>query len=201
MATEKIGIYRRWLEPAPVINGVPVSKVDWSKQRRHGWEVRWFGTAGQRYSKSFETRKLAEQFARQLQEDVNCGKADRPKKITLSSFVEEHKRVMVGQVAYATLCDQIRVLKFFEKFIGGSILLANIKPRNAEAFIANRLASGLSIASVNKDIRTLKRIFNLAIAPRGYLHENQNPFLKIKQRKNTSPTLRYVTVQEYKKLL
>jgi len=70
--------------------------------------------------------------------------------------------------------DQIRALKLFEKFIGSSILLTNIKPRNAEAFIANRLASGLSIASVNKDIRTLKRIFNLAIAPRGYqLQPNQ----------------------------
>lgn len=201
MATEKIGIYRKWLEPAPVINGLPVPKADWSKKRRHSWEVRWFGTASQRYSRSFETRKLAERHARQLQEDVNRGKADRPEKVSLSSFMKEHEKVMAGQVAYATLCDQNRALRLFENFIGGSTFLASIKPRNAEAFIANRLASGLAIASVNKDIRTLKRIFNLAIEPRGYLAEGQNPFAKIKQRKKSMNPIRYVSVSEYYALL
>jgi hypothetical protein len=78
---------------------------------------------------------------------------------------------MAGQVAYASLCDQIRALRFFEKFIGGSTLLTKIKPREAEAFIAHRLASKLTVSTVNKDIRTLRRIFNLAIDPRGYLQE------------------------------
>ena len=39
---------------------------------------------------------------------------------------------MKGQVAYATLDDQKRVLKFFENFIGGSFLLSKIKSRHAE---------------------------------------------------------------------
>jgi len=34
-----------------------------------------------------------------------------------------------------------------------------------------------------KDNRTLKFIFNLAIEPRGYLAEGQNPFAKIKAAK------------------
>lgn len=201
MATEKIGIYRRWLEPAPVTNGVPVPKEDWPKKRRHSWEIRWFGTAEQRYSKSFKTKESAEQFARQLQTKINQGKPNRPKKITLGSFIKEHKTVMAGQVAYATLDDQIRALKLFENFIGHSVFLTNIKPRNAEAFIAKRLASGLAVASVNKDIRTLKRVFNLAIYPRGYLAEDQNPFVRIRQRKKTQSPIRYVSVPEYYALL
>ena len=83
MATEKIGIYRRWLEPAPKENGVKIPKERWPKERRHNWEVRWFGITGKRYSKNFKTNKLAGQFARKLQEDVNKGKADKPSKITL----------------------------------------------------------------------------------------------------------------------
>jgi site-specific recombinase XerD len=83
----------------------------------------------------------------------------------------------------------------YENFIGGAMFLTSIKPRNAEAFIANRLASGLAVASVNKDIRTLKRIFNLAIEPRGYLAEGQNPFAKIKQRKKSLHPIRYVSVK------
>ena len=62
-------------------------------------------------------------------------------------------------------------------------MLSKIKPRHAEAFIAHRLSTVPSVSTVNKDIRTLQRIFNLAIEPRGYLSEGQNPFAKIKQRK------------------
>ncbi len=200
MATEKIGIYRRWLEPAPEINGVKIPKEKWPKVRRHSWEVRWFGTTGKRYSKNFKTKKLAEQFARELQEDVNKGKADRPDKITLSEFIVEHEKLMQGQVAYATLVDQLRALKLFEKFIGGSTVLTSIHSRQAEGFVAMRFKSGKSVATVNKDITTLKRVFNLAIDPRGYLHEDQNPFVKIKRRKKTPKPLRYVSVEEYCKL-
>jgi integrase len=201
MATEKIGIYRRWLEKVPEKNGKPVPKSEWSKCRRYSWAVRWYGKEGKRYSKDFRTRQLAEQFARKLQEDLNRGKADRPQKITLSAFAEEHQEVMNGQVAYASLCDQIRALKFFEKFIGGSTLLWNIRPRDAEAFVAQRLKSGSAVETANKDIRTLRRIFNLAIEPRGYLQEGQNPFSKIKQRKKAQKAIRYVEITEYQALL
>jgi len=58
-----------------------------------------------------------------------------------------------------------------------------IQPRYADASIADRLASSQSNARVNKNIRTLRRIFNLAIEPRVYLSKGQNPFTKLKQRK------------------
>jgi integrase len=95
----------------------------------------------------------------------------------------------------------VRALRFFEKSIGSEFLLSKIKPRHAEAFIAYRLSTVPSVATVNKDIRTLKRIFNLAIEPRGYLAEGQNPFAKIKERKITENEIRYITVEEYHKLV
>jgi integrase len=107
---------------------------------------------------------------------------------------------MAGQVAYATLYEQTRALRFFENFIGGSIALTSIKPKQAEAFIAHRLASGIAIATVNKDISTLRRVFNLAIEPRGYLADGQNPFSKIKQRKKATKPIRYVSLKEYRSL-
>lgn len=76
-------------------------------------------------------------------------------------------------------------------------MLRSIKPRQAESFIAHRSASGLTVGAVNKDIRTLKRVFNLAIEPRGYLSKDENPFGKIKQRKMTEKTIRYVSLKEY----
>ena len=64
MATEKVGVYRRWLEPVPEENGKPIQKSQWQKKRRHSWTVRWYGTTGKRYSKDFKTKKLAERYAR-----------------------------------------------------------------------------------------------------------------------------------------
>ena len=200
MAIEKVGVYRRWLEPVPLKRGKPIPKSQWIKERRHSWTVRWYGTTGKRYSKDFNTKRLADAYAQNLQGQVIIGKQDSPERITLHKFAKEHAKVMPGQVAHATLCDQIRALRFFEKFIGGSTNLTQIKPRQAEAFVTERLASDKTVATVNKDIRTLRRIFNLAIEPRGYLSEGQNPFRKIKQRKKTKKVIRYVSVREYQLL-
>jgi len=201
MAVEKVGIYRKWLEPVPRRNGKPIPRSEWPKKRRHRWIVRWYSTNNKKYGKVFRTRKEAETYALELQAQVNLGRADKPKKMTIHRFIDEHKEVMKGQVAYATLKDQVRALGFFKNFIGESFLLSKIKPRHAEAFVAYRLSTVPSVATVNKDIRTLKRVFNLAIELRGYMAEGQNPFTKIKERKKTENTIRYVTVEEYHKLM
>jgi hypothetical protein len=57
-------------------------KSDWPKKRAFRWAVRWFGSDGKRFSKSFKTRKEAERFAEKIQFDVRGGKVDPPAKIT-----------------------------------------------------------------------------------------------------------------------
>ena len=201
MAIEKVGVYRKWLEPVPEKEGKPIPKSEWPKRRRHCWIVRWCGTNREKYGKLFKTRKEAERHALDLQNRINLGRADKPQKITLQEFRIDHEQVMKGQVAYATLYDQLRALRFFENFIGASILLSKVKPRYAEAFVTHRLSTVPSIATVNKDIRTLHHIFNLAIEPRGYLIEGQNPFAEIKERKTTENEIRYVEITEYLALM
>jgi hypothetical protein len=172
MAVEKVGIYRKWLEPVPEgKDGKPIPKSQWVKKRRHRWIVRWYGTDYKKYGKVFRLRKEAENYALELQAQVNLGRADKPRKVTMHEFINEHEKVMNGQVAFATLKDQLRALRFFEKSIGESFILSKVKPRHAEVFVAQHLSTVPSIATVNKDIRTSKRIFNLAIEPRGYLAE------------------------------
>ena len=201
MAVLKVGVYPKWLGSIPKDkNGDPIPKKQWPKKRRRRWVVRWYSTDGQnRYGKVFGTRKEAERFASDLQSQVHAGKGDRPQGITLSGFITEHQEVMKGQVALATLQDQIRALKLFEKFIGGSVKLTEIHSRNAEGFIASRLQT-VAVETANKDIRTMKSIFNLAIDPRGYLHEGKNPFAKIKERKTTEKEVTYIAVEGYRKL-
>ena len=108
---------------------------------------------------------------------------------------------MKGQIAYSSLVDQSRVLCLFAEHIGDeSILLERVTPRHAESFVAHRLGQDLSVATVNKDIRTLRSIFNLAIEPRGYLSEGTNPFEKIRQRKVSDKTVRFIPTEDFFKV-
>lgn len=201
MATEKVGVYRKYHGPIPTDRkGRPLPKSEWPRKRAFRWAVRWFGSDEKRYSKSFRTRKDAQKYASELQNRVCLGKADKPRKITLHEFRLEHERSMKGQVAYGAIQEHTRALKLFENFIGGSVLLSKIQPRNSEAFIAHRLSSGRRPMTVNKDIGTLHRIFNMAIEPRDYLAEGQNRFVKIRKRKMAKNPLRYIAAEEYRAL-
>ena len=202
MAHTKVTLTRKWYGKIPMDkHGNAIPKNLWPKRRKHSWEVRWYDSTGKRLSKSFKSRKEADQHARQLQDKVDNGKADKPKQITLGKFIKEHKQLMKGQVAYATLEDQMRALRYFSEHIGSNIQLINITPRHAESFIAKRLGSGLAVSTVNKDINALKAIFNLAIEPRGYLTQECNPFAKIKKRKVSTIEVNYVPPENFNNVL
>jgi len=126
--------------------------------------------------------------------------APRPP-ITLEDFAAEHAHITQGQVAWRTVQDQMRALELFIQHVGGHIRLRDVAPRHAESFIAARLQDELAAATVNKDIRTLKRVFNLAIQPRGYLLQGSNPFRSIKPRKHTEKPKRFVSPEEFRALM
>jgi len=197
MATKKVGVYRSYYGPVPVDDaGQPLPQSEWPRKRAHSWVVRWFGEDGNRYSKSFEARKEADRFAESKQAEVREGKGEPPDDIILKTFIKLHRQVMKGQVAHETLNDQVRALTMLMDHVGSDILLRKITARQAEEFVAERLAA-VKVATVNKDIRTLKRVFNLAIEPRGYLRPGQNPFARIKQRKQATKPVRYVRREEF----
>lgn len=202
MAVERVGVYRRWLGAVPKdTGGRPIGRSLWPRKRRYRWVVRWYGTTGRRYGKVFEARIQADRFAAELRQRVVSGQADRPRAVTLKQFRHEHAAVMKGQVAPATLVDHLRALRLFEKFMGESFVVSQLRPWHAEAFIAERLSAMPSVATANKDIRTLRGIFNLAIEPRHYLGRGQNPFAGIKERRTTPNDIRYVTAQEFTALM
>jgi integrase len=202
MATEKVTVYRKYHGAVPRDNqGRPVPRDEWPKKRPFRWAARWFGLDGTRYSRSFRNRKEAERFAENKQLEVRRGRADPLPGITPGDFAVEHQQVMRGQVAWRTLQDQMRAMNLLMDHVGTKTKLQSVSPRHAESFIASRLACGLEPATVNKDIRTLKRLFNLAIEPRGYLQEGTNPFRHIKPRKKAEKPKRYVAPKEYRALM
>jgi len=201
MAHTKVSINRKWYGKVPQDrSGKPIPRNLWPKRRKYSWEVRWYSSEGKRYSKSFRDRKEAEKHANTVQEKVDRGKCDRPRRITLAEFIVEHSQVMVGQKAHTTLKDHLRALRLFAEHVGWQTMLERVSPRHAESFVAKRLASGLATGTVNKDIRTLRGIFNLAIEPRGYLVEGTNPFAKIKERRIAAKPPKYAPSEDLNKV-
>ncbi len=89
MATEKVGIYRKYHGPIPTDkSGKPLPKSEWPKKRLHRWAIRWYGSDGKRYSKSFKARKEAERLAEEKQSEVRDGKADQPGDVSLKEFAK-----------------------------------------------------------------------------------------------------------------
>lgn len=201
MATEKVGIYRKYHGPIPTDKtGRPLPKNEWLKKRAFSWAARWYGVEGKRYSKSFKTRKEAERYAEKKQSEVRNGKADRPPNITLKSFMKEHLMLMKGQIAYGTLCVHDRTLRHLLEMIGNR-QLHKITAQDAEMYVRKRSEAGASPSTINKEISCLRRIFNLAANRRGFLPEGQNCFNKVEKRKISRRPLRYVSVQEFHTLL
>lgn len=159
-------------------SGQPIPKSEWHRQRPCSWVVRWFGGDMERYSKSFLNRKEAERFAEAKQIDVRQGRGDPPAKMTLRTFAAEHRELAGGSGSRSTLLMQIAVLKQLAKRVGWDRNIQQITSRDIELFRADRSKDALSIATVNKEVKSLKRLFNLAIK-RGYLRPDANPCIGV----------------------
>jgi integrase len=175
MATTRVGVYRKYHGPVPAgPDGRPLSPAEWVRHRVHTWSVRWFGTDGKRYSKSFDTRKEADRFAETKQTEIRDGKGDPPPRITMRDYYREHSRVMKGNIAQNTLRLHRAAMEQLAASVGWDRSLDSVKARDIERFRAQRLETGITPSSANKEIKILRRIFNLAIM-RGYLPQGQNP--------------------------
>jgi integrase len=175
MAIEKVGIYRKYSGSVPKnASGHPLPKAQWKDKRPFSWAARWFGTDGRRYSRSFSTRKEAERFAEAKQAEVRVGQGDPPKHCTLKEFYLEHRKLSVGGVARMTLVMQLATLRLFAKHIGWNRHIGKIRSKEIEAFRAWRSPQVGSGWTLRKEIKQLKRLFNLAIE-RGYVPKGMNP--------------------------
>ena len=175
MSNKKVGVYRKYLKPIPVDqSGKPLPKNAWPRKRPFCWVARWFGAEGKRHSRSFRTRRSTQSFAAQKQLQIQDAQAAGLSEISLREFCSEHKQLTQGNVAAGTLALHLATLRFLASSLGWDRPLHTIGVRDIERFRASRLATGIAAGTANKDLKALKRIFNLAIL-RGYLPKGCNP--------------------------
>ena len=118
MATEKVGVYRKYHGPVPTDNSdKPLPRSEWPRKRPFRWAVRWFGSDGKRYSRSFKGRKEADKFAESTQAAMRVGKADEPQSVTLAEFATMYLDLR-GDLAMTTRSEYERALRLLKEFLG-----------------------------------------------------------------------------------
>lgn len=198
MATERVGVYRKYYGPVPKDKfGHSLPKSEWPRKRPHSWAVRWFDFDGKRYSRSFKTRKEAQRFAEQKQKDIRGGKPSPQPKIDLAAYRREHKELMDGNLAPKSLRQHLASLDLLIELVGKKKSLHKIRVRDIERFRAIRLQCGVSPSTANKDVKTLRSIFNLAIL-RGYLEKGTNPCVGIPMLRIGAKQLRYMKPDDFR---
>jgi len=136
MATEKVAIYRKYHGAVPVTElGVPLPTCQWPRLRAFRWAVRWFGSDGKRFSKSFESRREAERYAETKQAEIRVGKGDRPRSVTLAEFSRMYLDLR-GDLAPSTKLEHKRTLRNLGEFLGGQAIVSKITSLDARRFLA-----------------------------------------------------------------
>lgn len=203
MATEKVGVYKKWHGAVPTNQSdQPLPRSEWSRKRPFRWAVRWFGSDGKRYSRSFESRKEATKYAESRQAAIRVGRADEPREVTLPEFTKMYLGLR-GDLAPSTKLEHERTLRFLQVQLGEEKIVSKITPLDARRFLTSyreREYRGRkpATATVNKALRECRRIFREAAAC-SLIHEN--PFQGLRQEKIAQRPWQFVGPAEYRRLI
>jgi integrase len=155
---------------------------------------------GQRIRKVIgSSKKLAEDVLHKRKAEIAEGKhldIQKNKEITFSEFSERYidlhaKHKKSWRSSYNNSIK--RLLNHF-----GSKPLYKISPSTIEEYRNQRLGSGLTVASVNRELACLRSMFNKAV---DWDDLTQSPMRKIKLTKENNERVRYLSKAEYSRLL
>ncbi len=201
MATEKVSVGRTYHGTIPIDKqGDALPKSEWPRKRAFSWAVRWFGSNGRRFSKSFKSRREADKYAEERQAAVRAGKGDRPRVIALTEFARMYLDLR-GDLASSTKIEQQRTLRFLSDFLGGRRTVNKVTPLDARRFIAwyrEREHRGRTPATVNKVLRECKRIFREAVT---ISLIREDPFCELRQERVGQRSWHYVSPSEYRAMI
>jgi len=203
MATSRVGVFRKWHGKVPIdANGKPLPQREWARKRPYRWAVRWFGSDGVRYSRSFEGRKEAERFAEAKQAEVREGSHDEPRPITLREFTRMYLSLR-GDITAGTRGEHARALKYVAEHLGSQRMIGTVTPLDARRFVSwyrqrQHRDRCPAAATVNKLIRECRRIFREAVECSLI---RVNPFDGIRQEKVGQIAWQYVSPAHFRALV
>jgi integrase len=155
---------------------------------------------GEQIRRSTETgdKKLAEQIYRKVMTEVVEGKwFERLPERSFKEMMDKYESEHVSQKRSAR---QYRgYIKNLRSFFNDECLLSEITPSMINEYKMKRRKEGVGPASINRELAVLKNAFNKALREWGWVREN--PVMKIPMEKEPPGRVRYLTDEEFAKLL
>lgn len=169
----------------------------WLSQKNGVYVLRWRMVGGREKSKSVGPDKsFALRERAKLEQQINSDPYQDTKPIGLGSFAAEYLKLMAPRVQPSTITVMKHALDGFRAFIGKAVVF-HITLKQVEEWFSGRLNS-VAPATANKELRTLKAVFNHAIRI-GYLKDNL--FAKVRPVREDKKALRILTQEEVAKVL
>jgi integrase len=120
--------------------------------------------------------RKAERQAKAFERELRMGTVE-PGSMKLSDYLADCKTRARGQVRHNTLRDYDSNMRHFIEVVG-DIDYQNIKHAHGERFIQACLDKGNTPATAKKKVKSLKRLFQMAVV-RGELEENPFQYLRL----------------------
>lgn len=129
----------------------------YQRKNRPGWYVGWYDSAGKKRSKRCPNKSLADRFARRTEHQYNEDLYPDPVAIPWDELVTEY--LVYKETVKSLASDSLRSIRTTLsqfKELHRPIVSTKVDQRLINAFIAHRLKSTGSKATVNKDLRNLR---------------------------------------------
>ena len=164
------------------------------------WWMR-FNFEGQQVRKSTGTsdKKLAERIYHKVLGEIaerrwfeKLPGEDKTFREMMEKYLAEHVSKMKSERSFRGYANNL--LSFF-----GDYMLSEITPRLINEYKVKRRGDGVKPASINRELATMKKAFNLALKEWEWVKEN--PVARVSMEKENNKRDRWLTFEEEKKLL
>ena len=149
-----------------------------------------------RVSLGHADQRKAERQRAEKERELRMG-VSAPESMRLSRFWADSQGRVQGQIRESTLVEQDIAMRHLIEAIG-DIDYRKVEHQHGERFLQVRLDSGNTLATAQKKIKALKRVFQLAVV-RGQLEKN--PLAHLQCRKIPEKEIHIYTLEECHRLL
>ena len=119
------------------------------------WSVGWIDPEGKRKSKRIGAKSLAEKFARKMEGQLAAGTYQDVKRKGWAEFRTDYETKVASATSSGNQLSIKIALDHFQRLVK-PISMAAIKTTTIDTFRAARQAEGVSVATVNKELRHIK---------------------------------------------
>lgn len=171
----------------------------WKRKLKNGqtYCLRWHDDTGRIRTETVgPDKKLTEQLRAKQEQDLNAGKLRAVMRMSYEDFKAQELEAMKGRMAVKSLEDLEQTLTSFGTMFEVK-MLADITPGMVEDYVSRRLGE-VSLATANKNLRTMKASLNRAVRRRWLA---KNPATEVKQVREPERELRVLSPEEVGKLL